>query len=161
MKLTGLATAMTLLAVPAFAEGDAANGEAIFGRQCVACHVIQNEAGDVLAGRNAHVGPNLFHAVGRQPGTYPEFNYGEDMVAYGETGVVWEEENFVKYVQNPTDFLREVLNNRRARGKMAFQLRDEQDAIDVYAFLATFATPAEGDSAMGADATTEEAPASN
>ncbi len=153
MKILGLVAAMTALAAPAFAEGDAANGESVFGRQCVACHVVQNDAGDLLAGRNAKVGPNLFGVIGRQPGTYPDFKYGADMIAYGETGVVWGEENFVKYVQNPTAFLREVLNNPRARAKMAFQLRNEQDAMDVYAFLATFAT--EGGTP------TEPAPASN
>jgi cytochrome c len=65
------------------------------------------------------------------------------MVEYGATGVVWGQENFVAYVQDPTDFLREVLDNRRARGKMAFQVRDEEDAVNIYAYLAQFATPAE------------------
>jgi cytochrome c len=141
-----LAAVMAITAAPVLAEshasGDSANGEAIFNRQCVSCHVVQNEAGEVLAGRNAKTGPNLFHAVGRQPGTYPDFAYGDAMVAYGETGVVWEEENFVGYVQDPTDFLRTALDDRRARGKMAFQLRSATDAADVYAYLATFATEA-------------------
>ena len=161
MKITGLAIAMTALAAPAFAQGDVAKGEAVFGRQCVACHVVQNDAGEVLAGRNAKVGPNLFGVIGRQPGASADFKYGNDIVAYGETGVVWGEENFVKYVQNPTAFLREVLNNPRARGKMAFQMRDEQDAKDVYAFLATFATPAADGAATDTGSTTQEAPASN
>ena len=76
------------------------------------------------------------------PGTWDDFSYGDSMVAYGETGAVWEQENFVAYVQDPTGFLREALDDRRARGKMAYQVRDEQQAHDLYAFLATFAARA-------------------
>ncbi len=143
MKYLPLAATMVLLSAPAFAEGDAANGEALFNRQCSTCHVVENEAGEVLAGRAAKVGPNMYGVVGRTPGTYPEFEYGDSMVAYGETGVVWGEENLVAYLQDPTDFLRTALDDRRARGKMAFQLRDPQDAADVFAFLTTFSTPSE------------------
>lgn len=143
MKYLPLATTIVLLSAPVFAEGDAANGEEIFNRQCSTCHVVENEAGEVLAGRAAKVGPNLYGVVGRTPGTYPEFEYGDSLVAYGATGAVWAEENLLAYMQDPTDFLRTALDDRRARGKMAFQLRDPQDAADVYAFLATFTAPAE------------------
>lgn len=155
MKITQLAAVLALLAGPAFAEshataepmaaptGDAAAGEAIFNRQCVTCHVVQNDAGEVLAGRNAKTGPNLHGVVGRTPGVVEGFSYGDAMVAYGETGAVWMEENFVAYVQDPTDFLRTALEDRRARGKMAFQLRSPEDAANVYAFLATFTPAAE------------------
>ena len=143
MKYLPLAATMVLLSAPAYAEGDAANGEAIFNRQCSTCHVVINDAGETLAGRAAHVGPNLYGVVGRTPGSYPEFAYGDSMVAYGVTGAVWGEENLVAYVQDPTGFLRTALADRRARGKMAFQLRDPQDAADVFAFLSTFSTPAQ------------------
>lgn len=146
MKHLTLAAVMGLMSVPAFAQdvtGDAAAGQEQFERQCVACHVVINEAGETLAGRNAQTGPNLYGVVGRTPGSYPDFEYGEDMVAYGATGVVWEEENFVGYVQDPTDFLRTALDDRRARGKMAFQVRDEQEAHDIYAYLASLAPAAE------------------
>jgi cytochrome c len=146
MKKFTLAAALAVLAAPAFAEshastqGDPAAGEEQFNRQCVACHVVQNAAGEVLAGRNAHVGPNLFGVAGRTPGSQAEFvgKYGDSMTAYGETGAIWAEENFVKYVQDPTGFLREVLSDRRARGKMAYQVREEAQAYDLYAYLSTF-----------------------
>ena len=143
MKYLSLATTMVLLSGPAFAEGDAAKGEEIFNRQCSTCQVVVNDAGETLAGRAAHVGPNLFGVVGRTPGTYPDFAYGDSMVAYGAKGAIWAEENLLAYIQDPTDFLRTALEDRRARGKMAFQLRDPQDAADVFAFLATFSTPAQ------------------
>jgi cytochrome c len=118
--------------------GDAAAGEAVFERQCASCHVVQDEAGAVLAGRSARTGPNLHGVVGRVPGTHPDYAYSDAMEAYGDTGAVWEEASFVPYVQDPTGFLREALGDPRARGKMAYRVRDEQDARDVYGFLATF-----------------------
>jgi cytochrome c len=164
MKITLLATLAALGPVAALAQeamvGDAAAGEEHFNRQCIACHVVQNEAGEVLAGRNAKVGPNLYGVAGRPPGSYPEFDYSELMEAYGATGVVWEEANFVPYVQDPTGFLREA-TGEDGRSKMAYQVRDEQAAYDLWAFLSTFspadAAATEGDAAAGDAAT--DAPA--
>jgi cytochrome c len=145
MKRFTIAAAFAVLAAPAFADGhaatkgDAAAGEEQFNRQCVACHVVQNAAGEVIAGRNAKTGPNLFGLAGRAIASVEDFRYGDSIVALGETGAVWTEEAFVGYVQNPTDWLRETLEDRRARGKMAYQVRDEAEAYDIYAYLATFA----------------------
>jgi cytochrome c len=136
MKHLTLAAVMALMSAPAIAQ-DAAAGQEHFERQCVACHVIVNDAGETLAGRNAKTGPNLYGVIGRAPGTYPDFAYGDGIVAYGATGAVWGEENFLAYVQDPTDFLRTSLDDRRARGKMAFQVRDEQEARDLYAYLSS------------------------
>ncbi|SHF69420.1 cytochrome c [Loktanella atrilutea] len=153
MKFTTLAAAMTLLAAPAFAEshmtatdtamaaptGDAAAGEEQFNKQCVACHVVQDPATDeVLAGRNAKVGPNLYGTMGHQAGAVEGYNFGDSLKAWGEAGGTLTEENFVAYVQDPTGFLREVLDDKRARGKMAYQVRDEAQAHDLFAFLSTF-----------------------
>ena len=140
-KSSYLALAL-MIAGPAFAQdqmaaptGDAAAGDTIFNRQCVACHVVENEAGETIAGRNAHVGPNLYGVAGRTLGTYPDFRYGDSMKAAGEAGTVWTEENFVGYVQDPTGWLKATLDDKRARGKMMFQLRSEEDAHNVYAYL--------------------------
>jgi cytochrome c len=114
----------------------------VFDRQCTSCHVVQDAAGEVLAGRSARTGPNLHGVVGRVPGTYPDYAYSAAMRAYGEAGAVWEAANLVPYLQDPTGFLREALGDPRARGKMAYKVRDEEDARDVAAFLATF-PPAE------------------
>lgn len=146
-----LAAALALASFPALAQtaetteapayvaptGDAAAGEALFN-QCQSCHVVRDEAGQVLAGRNSRTGPNLHGVVGRIAGTYPEFRYGDGIVAAGEMGLIWDEDHFVAYVQDPTAFLREYTGNNRARGNMSFRLRNEQNARDLYAFLATF-----------------------
>jgi cytochrome c len=124
---------------------DAAEGEQQFNRQCVACHVVRDASGQVLAGRNAQVGPNLHGVVGRVPGSQEGYDYSELMETYGATGVVWEEANLVPYLLDPTDFLREATGQDSGRSKMAYQVRDEEQARDLYAFLATFAAaPAEG-----------------
>jgi cytochrome c len=139
MKNLTLAAALALMSAPAFAEGDAAAGEEAFGRQCVTCHVIVDAAGVEIAGRGADTGPNLYGVIGRIPGTAADFEYGDDMVEYGGQGIAWDEATFTAYVQDPTDFLREVLDNRRARGKMAFQVRSEEEAADIYAYLVSVA----------------------
>ena len=144
-KFTLAATA-TLLASAAFADGHAATGDATagerqFNRQCMSCHVVANADGKVLAGRSARTGPNLFGIAGLQIGTVPDYRYGDSIVEWGEQdgGTVWTQEAFVGYVQDPTGWLREALGDSRARGKMAYRVRDEEDAINIYAFLATLA----------------------
>ena len=145
MKKFTIATAFAVLSAPAFADGhaatvgDAAAGEEQFNRQCVACHVVADASGEVLAGRNARTGPNLYGIAGRQIGAVEDFRYGDAIVELGEMGTVWTEESFVGYVQDPTGWLRETLEDRRARGKMAYQVRQEDQAYDLYAYLATFA----------------------
>ena len=119
------------------ASGDAAAGEEAFS-QCVTCHVVEDPSGEVLAGRGAQTGPNLYGVAMRQAGIIEDFRYSDSMVEAGEAGLVWDEANFVPYVQDPTGHLREVLDDRRARGKMTYKLRDEQEAVDLYAYLATF-----------------------
>ena len=148
--MRSIAITAALVAAPfaAFAQdaptGDAAAGEDAFS-QCVTCHVVENEAGEVLAGRGAKTGPNLYGVAMRQAGTVEGFRYSDDMVAAGEGGLQWNEEAFVPYVQDPTGFLREVTDNRRARGKMTYKLRDEQEAHDIWAYLVSLGPEAAGE----------------
>jgi len=136
--LTATATATMLLAAPAFAQdvasGDAAAGESVFN-QCQACHVVKNDEGETLAGRNGQVGPNLYGVSGRTLGSVEDFRYSKSMVAAGEAGMEWNEENFVGYVQDPTGWLKEKLDDNRARGNMAYKLRSDEDAANVWAYI--------------------------
>ncbi len=115
-------------------EGDPAAGEQVFN-QCSQCHVVTDDEGNTLAGRSGRVGPNLYGVVGRTAGTVEDFRYSSSMVEAGEAGLEWNVEDFVVYVQDPTGFLREYLDDRGARGKMTFRLRDEEDARNVFAYL--------------------------
>ncbi len=138
MRTLPFVAVLIAFAAPAFAEGDVAAGEEQFNRQCVSCHVVRDNAGDVLAGRNAKTGPNLYGIAGRALGAEEGFRYGDSLVDAGEAGIVWDEESFVAYVQDPTAWLREATDNARARSKMAYKVRDAQQAADIYAFIASF-----------------------
>jgi cytochrome c len=120
------------------ATGDAAAGETAF-RQCIACHVVVNEAGDTLAGRNARTGPNLYGVAGAVVGHMEDFRYSPGLTALHEEEVVWDEANFAAYVQDPTAYLREATGDDSARGAMAFRVRSEEDALNLYAYLASLA----------------------
>ena len=139
-----LAAAASLLCAPMAmaddhaASGDAAAGEAAF-RQCVACHVVVNEAGDTLAGRNARTGPNLYGIAGEAWGTGDDFRWSAGMQALNEAGVMINEESFVAYVQDPTGYIREATGDNSLRGSMAFRVRSEEDAVNLYAYLVSLA----------------------
>ena len=172
MKPYILAGVAALVTGPVFAQdammGDAESGEQLFSRQCVACHVVVDANGETIAGRNARTGPNLYGLNVRPIGSDEEFRYSDYLPILGEDGTAWDEPMFVEYVQDPTGFLRAHLDDSSARSKMAFQVRREEDAYDIWAFLASL-TPADemegedgamaDDEAMD-DGEAEEAPAS-
>ncbi len=144
MKFTLFAAAAMAFAAPAAfagghaATGDAAAGEAAFN-QCQTCHVVVNDAGETLAGRNARTGPNLYGVAGRTAGSVDGFRYSRSLPEAGEAGLAWTEETFVAYALDPTGFLREYLDDNRARGNMAFRVRSEEDAKNLYAYLFSLA----------------------
>lgn len=141
MTHIGLIVAFCALAETAVADGhsstrgDAAAGENQFNRQCGACHVVQTTEGVILAGRNTKPGPNLLGVAGRPTASMQDARYGDSLLAVGETGAAWNEAAFVAYVQDPTGWLRETLQDRRARSKMAYRVRRESEAFDLYAYL--------------------------
>ncbi len=133
--------AATTLALPAFAQdstptGDVAEGEKAF-RQCISCHVVENEAGETLAGKNAKTGPNLYGIIGRHFGKVEDFRYSDiNQLASSVEDLVVTEEVFVTYVQDPTEYLREATGDN-GRSKMTYKVRKEEDAINIYAYLAS------------------------
>lgn len=140
-----LTFAAALLSAPmAFADshgggptGDAEAGEALFNRQCVSCHVVRDADGDVLAGRNGRTGPNLYGIAGAVAGSVEDFRYSSLMQAAHAAEITWDEANFAAYVPNATDFLTGA-TGERGRSNMTPQRVDEEDAINLYAFLAQF-----------------------
>ena len=128
-----IAAIAMLIAAPAFAEGDADAGKKAFNK-CKSCHMVVAEDETVIV-KGGKTGPNLYGVVGRQAGTYPDFRYGDDLVAAGEAGLVWDEEQFVAYSADPRAFLRSYLDDTSAKSKMSFKLRSGGE--DIYAFLAS------------------------
>jgi cytochrome c len=157
MRLILTALAAASLASPLFAQ-DIEAGAKTFN-QCQTCHVVANEAGEVLAGKASKTGPNLYGLPGRVIGSYPEFKYGESIVALGATGAVWDEASFVEYVQDPAKFLKARLGDDKAKTKMSFKLKKPEDAANVWAFIASL-SPAAAEGEV-APAEGEAAPATN
>ncbi len=125
--------ALATFAGPALAQdGDPGKGENEF-RKCRSCHAIEGPDGPIVKG--GPTGPNLYGVVGRQAGTVEDFRYGDALVAAGEAGLVWDEENLAEYMQDPQGFLRDYLDDNSARSKMTFKMR--RNAEDVAAYLAT------------------------
>ena len=114
----------------AIAEGDAVAGKKIF-KKCTACHKIGEGA------KNA-VGPVLTGVVGRTAGTYPDYKYGKSTKAAGEAGLVWDEDKIFDYLKDPKKFLRALLDDKKAKSKMTFKLKKEEDRLNVIAYLKTF-----------------------
>ncbi len=132
--LYSVAITVSLLANAASSQsiGDPIAGEQAF-KNCMACHQVGDSA------RN-RIGPVLSNVIGRVAGTYEGYRFGSDIVAAGEAGLVWTPEQMFDYLDNPQNFLRSFLGNDRARAKMRFRLRDEQDRRDVIAYLASLTT---------------------
>ncbi len=124
-------TIVGLLALPVYAEGDAEAGKKAFNR-CKSCHMIADPAGDVIV-KGGKTGPNLYGIAGRTAGTVEGFKYGDSIVAAGENGLVWDEETFVAYSQDPRAFLKEYLDDTAAKSKMSFKLKSGGE--DVYAYI--------------------------
>lgn len=139
MKTTLLPfAALAMLAAPAFAQ-DVEAGKKVFN-QCQTCHVVANDAGEVLAGKSAKTGPNLYAVNGRVAGTRADFRgYGASIVALGATGFAWNEADFVTYVADPAKFLKDKLGDTAAKSKMSFKLKKPEDAANVWAFITSLA----------------------
>ena len=121
-----LGLALAVSAGQALAAGDAGKGEKVF-KKCKACHSLDT-------GKNK-VGPSLAGIVGRKAGTAAKYKYSKSMKAVAAKGLTWDEQNLNKYLANPKIFLRYYLGNKRARSKMSFKLKKDDDRENVVEFL--------------------------
>jgi cytochrome c len=100
--------------------GNPEAGEDVF-KKCRACHAVG-------AGAENKVGPQLNGIIGRKSGTVEGFNYSEANKEAGVKGLVWSEDELMKYLESPLTYM--------PKNKMAFAgLKDEQDRRDVIAYL--------------------------
>lgn len=131
--------AAAIVGVPAFADGHASGdpeaGEKAFNK-CKSCHSIAS--GDETFVKGGKTGPNLWGLPGRTAGTAEDFTrYKESIVALGESGFSWSEPDFIVYVADPTAFLKEKLGDGTARSGMTFKLKNEEDAANIWAYIAS------------------------
>lgn len=137
MKSIIFAAAAALLAAGAAQAGDAAKGADVFAKRCKTCHAIISPAGEEIV-KGGKTGPNQWGLIGSTAGTDADFKkYGDSLVAAGAAGLVWTEEEVVKYLKDPREYLRERTGDAKARSLMAFKLAKEDEAADVAAYLAT------------------------
>ena len=139
MKLKiATALAAVTLAGTAVAQdaGDAAAGEDLFKKRCRSCHSVVDDAGEVIV-KGGRTGPNLYGVIGRPAGAGEDFRYKASIHEANEKGLVWDEETFETYVQDPSAFLQDYLGDSGARSGMTFKLKD--GAADVYAYLVSVA----------------------
>jgi cytochrome c len=129
--------ALAFAAAPAWAEGDAANGEKVFKR-CAACHAVGEDA-------KHKIGPHLNDVVGRTAGAAEGFRYSKSMIEAGESGVAWSDETLDAYLADPKGYIK---GNR-----MSFAgLRKDDERADVIAYLKTFSAQASSGAAAPAAA---------
>ena len=100
---------------------DAAAGEQVF-RLCLPCHSIG-------PGATNKVGPVLNGLDGRHSGSAPGYSYSD---ANKNSGIVWNEANFKKYIHNPRAMVPGT--------KMIFAGISNQKQVDnLWAYLKQFA----------------------
>jgi cytochrome c len=136
MKIMSLAAILALsVSTHASAMGDAEAGEKGF-KKCKSCHMIAN--GDDVIVKGGKTGPNLYGVIGRTAGTQEDFSrYGKSLVAAGEAGLIWDDETFLVYVQDPGAFLKDYLDDSSAKSKMTLNLK--KGGEDVLAYLKSVA----------------------
>jgi cytochrome c len=99
---------------------DVQKGQMVFN-MCLPCHSVGPDAQN-------KVGPELNGLDGRRSGGASGFNYSD---ANKNSGIVWNEATFKKYIQNPQDVIPGT--------KMIFPgVKNEQQVNDLWAYLSQF-----------------------
>lgn len=123
------AAALFLASAPAMAQGDAEAGEKV-ARKCMACHTFEQ------GGANK-VGPNLWNVWEAGIAHKDDFRYSDSYVTLREQGFEWTDETMTAYLKDSTKFVREQTGDTKARSKMTFKLRKEDEIQDVIAYIKT------------------------
>ena len=121
---------LTLIGLAAFAADPVSLGDKTF-KKCTACHAIIDGNGEVLR-KGGKAGPNLYGVIGRTAGS-AEFRYSKALKAAGATGLVWDEIELAAFILNPSAYLKETLEDKKARSKMSYKLK--KGGADVAAYL--------------------------
>lgn len=123
--------ALMALSAPAFADGDAAEGEKAF-KKCKSCHMIVSPEGEEIM-KGGKTGPNLYGVIGRVAGSVEDYKYGNGLQDAAAAEFVWTAEAVAAYVADPKAWLTE--QGYDTKSKMSFKLK--KGGEDVAAYLAT------------------------
>ena len=132
-KILNIVTVLLLFAFSPVAAGDIAKGEKKF-KKCKSCHMIVDDSGRriVKGGRN---GPNLYGISGRVAASIDGFKYGKSLATLGKSGFVWSKSEFIAYVADPKKYLVDKLDDKKARSKMSYKLKNDVDTLNIWAYL--------------------------
>jgi cytochrome c len=115
-----IAVAVITISAETSLAQDAQKGQMVFN-MCLPCHSIG-------AGAQTKVGPELNGLDGRHSGSVPNFEYSD---ANKNSGIVWNEATFKKYIQNPQGVIPGT--------KMIFPgVKNEQQVNDLWAYVSQF-----------------------
>lgn len=115
--LRSVLCAALLFSSAAFAA-DAGHGKQVF-EICSTCHGDKGQGGETA--------PSLIGVIGRKAGSLEDFRYSPPMK---RSGITWDEATLKGFVMNPQGVVKGT--------RMPFDgLRDEHDAEDVAAYVAT------------------------
>ena len=115
-----------LLAQPSLAVGDAEAGKKIF-KKCSACHSLDPS--------KKKLGPTLKGIIGRKAGSIAGYKYSSSYPQARDKGLVWTEEEMVKYLVNPKKYLAAYLGVKKAKSKMSARFKKLADRENVVAYL--------------------------
>ena len=128
-KFLLLTATAAMLAAPALAADPAAGEEAF--RKCKACHSVVAPDGTEIQ-NGGRTGPNLWGIIGRPVASDPDYAYGDDLMALGATGAVWDPASFAAYTADPAGYLRQALGDDSAKSRMSFKLGTGGEDIAAY-----------------------------
>lgn len=109
---------------------DSAIGEGIFKKKCASCHMVGPEA-------KASVGPALNNIVGHPVASIEGYKYSKSLKEMAENGAVWSEEELDKWLIDQKKYVRTTLDDKKAKSKMNFKLKNEDERADIIAYLAS------------------------
>ncbi len=132
-KILNIFSVLLLFTFSPVAAGDITKGEKKF-KKCKSCHMIVDDSGTTIVkgGRN---GPNLYDISGRVAASIDGFKYGESLATLGKSGFVWSESEFIAYVADPKKYLVDKLDDKKARSKMSYKLKNDADTLNIWAYL--------------------------
>lgn len=132
MSRTRVFLALSALAAGSVLSGPAAATGMELWRECRVCHMVATPDGRTLE-RGGRSAPNLFGVAGRTAGTDPTFRrYSTAMERAGNAGLVWTRDNFIAYLADPAEFLRQRTGDFDARGHMNATLADSAGELFDY-----------------------------
>ena len=103
---------------PAFAQGNAVAGKAIYEARCAGCH--EEGHGQVT------LGPSLVGIIGRKAGTQ---GGGTNSRGLTESGITWDEASLRSYLASPSDKVHGTI--------MPVGVKEPRERDDLIAYLAS------------------------